>query len=52
MWSDNAAALGKIVIDPMCLAYSANLTYKKIFKRDQATRSSAECQLRPILPNS
>nr|GEX82085.1 RNA-directed DNA polymerase, eukaryota [Tanacetum cinerariifolium] len=40
----------KIVVDPMCLAYSMNLTDKKVFKREQAARSPAKCQLRPILP--
>ncbi|GKA98850.1 hypothetical protein Tco_0826787 [Tanacetum coccineum] len=47
---NNVAALRKIVIDPVCLAYSADLTDKKLFKRGQAARSSAECQRRPILP--
>ncbi|PWA94607.1 F-box domain, FBD domain, Leucine-rich repeat domain, L domain-like protein [Artemisia annua] len=47
---DNAVALRKIVIDPMCLAYSADLTATKLLKREKAAQSSVACQLRPILP--
>ncbi|GKF87306.1 hypothetical protein Tco_0258183, partial [Tanacetum coccineum] len=47
---DNAVALRKIVIDPVCAASRGNLTAEDFLKREQAAQCSAERQLRPILP--
>ncbi|GJR30152.1 putative reverse transcriptase domain-containing protein [Tanacetum coccineum] len=47
---DNAPALKKIVIDPVCAASRGELTAEDFLKREQAARCSAERQLRPILP--
>ncbi|GKE81222.1 F-box domain containing protein, partial [Tanacetum coccineum] len=47
---DNAVALKIIVINPRCTAFMANSKVEKSPKRMKAARSSAERQLRPIVP--
>ncbi|KAJ0542101.1 putative F-box domain, FBD domain, leucine-rich repeat domain superfamily [Helianthus annuus] len=47
---ENAAALEKIVIDPCCHASGGDFTTEDFLKREQAARSSAKHQVKPILP--
>ncbi|KAI7741288.1 hypothetical protein M8C21_021616, partial [Ambrosia artemisiifolia] len=47
---DNAAALKKIVIDPSCHAFGGRLSIQDCLKKQPAARSSAKCQLTPLLP--
>ncbi|KAI3783516.1 hypothetical protein L1987_42600 [Smallanthus sonchifolius] len=47
---DNAVALQKIVIDPICHACDGDVTAQDFFKGVKAARSSARRQLTPTLP--
>lgn len=47
---ENAVALRKIVIDPICHGFGGDLTKKDLLKGEQAARSSAKHQITSILP--
>ncbi|GKE91314.1 putative FBD domain-containing protein, partial [Tanacetum coccineum] len=47
---DNAVALRKIVIDPICKFNTDCFSEEDCMKKQEAARSSAERELRPRLP--